>query len=143
MLDIDIVCSSTFSIPRKGSAGAAGYDVMSSIKVTIEPGKIEKIPLGFSLSIPSGYVGVLCPRSSFGAKGITTPNSVGIIDSDYRGEVALLLQNESPNKKPFEINPGDRVGQIIFIKYEDVVFNRVSILSKTKRGNGGFGSTGV
>lgn len=142
-MQINIVSLSQASVPKKASKGAAGYDVVSTVNVKIEPGKIEKIPLGFSIEIPESYVGLLCPRSSFGKKGITTPNSIGVIDSDYRGEVAILLQNEDPEKKTFEIKIGDRVGQLLFIKCEEVSFNRVAKLSSTKRGTGGFGSTGT
>ena len=143
MVKVNILTLSQASIPTKSTKGSAGYDVKSSINTKIEYGKIEKVPLGFSLEISEGYVGLLCPRSSLGSKGITTPNSVGVIDSDYRGEVAILLQNENPDEKPFEVRVGDRVGQLLLLKTEEVEFNRVSKLSNTKRGVGGFGSTGV
>lgn len=142
-MKVDILTLSQASIPAKSTKGSAGYDVKASVNVKIEPDKIEKIPLGFSLEIPEGYVGLLCPRSSFGSKGITTPNSIGVIDSDYRGEVAILLQNEDPDKKTFEVKVGDRVGQLLFVKCEEVTFNKVLKLSNTKRGVGGFGSTGI
>ena len=132
------------SLPEYQSSGAAGLDVKAYITedITIEPGKIELIPTGLYLEIPEGYEVQVRSRSGLALKnGIIVLNSPGTIDSDYRGEVKVILMNLSD--KPFTVKNGDRIAQIVLTKYEKAVFVEKKELSKSSRESGGFGSTGV
>ena len=131
------------TIPTYGSDYAAGADLYANIKEEIEinPGETEFIKTGISLEIPEGLVGLIYPRSGLSCKeGLAPANKVGVIDSDYRGEIIVALHNHSKEKRT--INPKERIAQIIFTPYIKGQFNIVNNLSDTQRGNGGFGSTG-
>lgn len=130
-------------LPVRGSKEAAGYDLCSAdrTKVWIPPYESKLISTGLSMEIPKGYFGLIVPRSGLASKkGLVLKNTVGIIDSDYRGEILINISNTS--HKIQCINFGDRVAQIIFIPYKKVKFKLVDRLSSTIRGVGGFGSTG-
>lgn len=132
-------------IPTQGSSGAAGRDLYANLYdlvVEIRPNETVAIPTGLAMAIPEGWVGLVFIRSGMAMKkGLCLANGVGVIDSDYRGEWQLLIHNNSP-KTQF-INNGDKIAQVVFVKYRDVVFFPVKELDDTGRGDGGFGSTGT
>ena len=132
-------------IPAYGSAQAAGADLCACLgngSLTIEPHRWAMVPTGISISLPVGYEAQVRPRSGLAAKkGITVLNSPGTIDSDYRGEVKVILINHSD--EPFVINDGDRIAQMVIARHESASFEVVASLDETARGEGGFGSTGV
>jgi dUTP pyrophosphatase len=139
-----VTLSSHALLPKKGSVNAAGYDLYSIETGVIKPKERRLIPTGISLAIPSGYYGRIAPRSGLAFKhGIDV--MAGVIDSDYRGEVGVILYN-SDSFNDFIFNIGDKIAQIIFEKHYDFVFNEVfqiKDLNETQRGSGGFGSTGI
>jgi dUTP pyrophosphatase len=131
-------------IPKYETPGASGMDVAAYIKqdIIINPGEKVLVPTGFFLSIPRGYEIQIRPRSGLAVKeGITVLNSPGTIDSDYRGEVKVILINLSKNK--FTIKNGDRIAQMVVCPIEQVSMEEVKELSETDRGISGFGSTGT
>lgn len=131
-------------IPEYKSIGAAGLDLYSSSieKIIIKHFETKIIPTNLIIEIPNGWEGQIRPRSGIALKyGITIMNSPGTIDSDYRGEVKILLINFG--KKEFEVNLGDRIAQLIISKYEKVNFVLSEEISVTERGDGGYGSTGL
>lgn len=130
-------------MPTYGSDYAAGADLYACIeeKKEIKPGETVFIGTGVSMAIPEGLGGFLFARSGLGCKkGLAPSNKVGVIDSDYRGEIVIALHNHS--KETHEINPNDRIAQIVFMPYVKGNFKIVDDLEKTTRGAGGFGSTG-
>jgi dUTP pyrophosphatase len=133
-------------LPKYETEGAAGLDLFAATKedtkIIIPPRKAEMIPTGIAISVPSGYEAQIRPRSGLAAKnGITVLNSPGTIDSDYRGEILVMLINHS--NKDFEILRGMRIAQMVISKIEQ--FNLISVdeLDTTDRGKDGFGSTGI
>lgn len=129
-------------MPEMATAGAAGYDLYASKAVTIKAGEYEKVPTGIRISMPVGFEAQIRPRSGLAAKhGVTVLNAPGTIDSDYRGEICVILINHG--KKDFEIEKGMRIAQMVFSKVIQVSFKQVEQLDETNRGEGGFGSTGV
>lgn len=134
--------------PEYKTDGAAGFDICAYLYFeknnTIEllPHDTKIIPTGLFVEIPKGYELQIRPRSGLATKGVTVMNSPGTIDSDYRGEIRIIIVNHSDS--PFIINDGDRIAQGIVTKFSKARFNRVSELTtKTKRGIGGFGHTGI
>lgn len=130
-------------LPKKATLGAAGHDVYIPKHIEnswIYPGETAKIELDFAMAIPEGHYMQLVPRSSLHKMGFLIPNSPGIIDSDYRGPAAVLLYNHTDEVKT--INSGQRVAQMILCPFKDFEWEEVEELSKTERGEGGFGSTG-
>jgi len=130
-------------IPEYKTTGSAGMDITSaSLKdILINPGEAKLIPTNFILEIPKGYEGQIRPRSGLALKhSVTLLNSPGTVDSDYRGEVKVLLINHA--KEDFEIKFGDRIAQLIISKCEKAELLPSENLSDTKRGSGGYGSTG-
>ena len=137
------VLNENATIPTYGSEFSAGADLYSNIEkdITIKPGETILIPTGVSFEIPTGLVGLVFARSSIATKeGLAPANKVGVIDSDYRGEIFVPIHNHSKGKGT--ITDKERIAQIIFMPYVKGNFNIVSDLSETKRGKGGFGSTG-
>lgn len=131
-------------IPTYGTEYSAGADLYSAMSeaVTIQPGTTEFIHTGLSMEIPSGLVGLIYARSGMACKkGVAPANKVGVIDSDYRGEIIVALHNHSA--AAVTIEPKDRVAQIVFTPYVAANFNTVDELSDTVRGEGRFGSTGT
>ena len=125
-------------IPKQGTAGAAGFDLTA---VSIEKNKtILKYDTGISVEIPPGYVGLVFPRSSVCKTGLSLANSVGVIDSDFRGSISFVFYNHMPCIVPYW--PGDRIGQLVIVPIPAVEFVEVDELSETERGAGGYGSTG-
>ena len=117
-------------------------DLRSAQTVELKAGEFKLIPLGIAMQLPEGYEAQIRPRSGLALKnGITVLNSPGTIDSDYRGEIGVILINLSDIS--FVVNNGDRIAQMVICKYEKVLFNEVNVLSLTERGEGGFGHSGV
>lgn len=128
-------------LPAYATDGAAGMDVVAAQDVTIEPGARHAVATGLSVAIPQGYEIQVRPRSGLAFKhGITVPNTPGTIDSDYRGELKVLLINHG--NEDFAIARGDRVAQLIVAPVTQGVWQEVEELDATVRGAGGFGSTG-
>ncbi|MGP1458665.1 MAG: dUTP diphosphatase [Treponema sp.] len=130
--------------PSYQTRGAAGADIAACLSspVTIPAGGRELIPTGLSFSIPDGFEIQVRPRSGLAAKnGVTVLNSPGTIDSDYRGELKIILANLGD--EPFTVNDGDRIAQIVVAPVTRARFEKVDVLDETERGKGGFGSTGV
>lgn len=130
-------------LPFKATEGSAGADLFACIEseIIIKPGKTNMIPVGIAVEIPVGFGGFIFPRSSLGSKyGITLPNCVGVIDSDYRGELCVPLINLG--SADFVIQNGDRIAQLVILPVENAEYEDASELSDTVRGKGGFGSTG-
>lgn len=130
-------------LPTYGSAGAAGADLYACLDeaVTILPGETAWISTGIALEVPAGCAGLVYARSSLGVKrGLAPANKVGVIDSDYRGEIRVVLLNHG--KEPQTILSGERVAQFIITPVLTPAYEEVPELSDTSRGTGGFGSTG-
>lgn len=130
-------------LPAYGSAEAAGADLYACLEapVTVAPGEIFWVPTGIALEVPKGCAGLIYARSSMGTKrGLAPANKVGVIDSDYRGEVRVVLLNHS--KQEQTIVPGERVAQLIITPVLTPAYEETEELTDTQRGVGGFGSTG-
>jgi dUTP pyrophosphatase len=130
-------------LPNYATEGSAGMDVYAAVdgEVIIAPGERVLIPSGFSIELPVGFEAQVRPRSGLAAnQGIGILNSPGTIDSDYRGEVKIILTNFSD--KPFTVRRGDRIAQMVIQRYARVDWQEVAQLNTTERGEGGFGHTG-
>lgn len=131
-------------IPTYGTPNSAGADLYSCIdeEIHIKPFETVFISTGLSLEIPEGLVGLIYARSGLSCKeGLAPANKVGVVDSDYRGELIVALYNQSNKEKV--IKPNDRIAQIVFTPYIKGNFKAIDSLSDTQRGEGGFGSTGT
>lgn len=129
--------------PKYGTEFAAGADLYACLKesVTIAAGTTEFIPTGIAMAIPSGLVGLIYARSGMACKkGLAPANKVGVIDSDYRGEIMVALHNHS--KADIVVEAGERVAQMVIAPYVYAHYEEVASLDETERGDGGFGSTG-
>jgi len=127
--------------PARGTPGAAGLDLYSDEKVLLLSGNVTMVRTGIAVEIPEGYVGLVFVRSSLGKAGVALANSVGVIDSDYRGEILLAMVYTSSFGGQY-IREGDRIAQLVVIPAPLFELQEVDELSETKRGEGGFGSTG-
>lgn len=143
-MTITICYVSQLDRPKQGSRYSAGYDLQSSESKIIKPGEIARLPTGISVEIPLQYCGLILARSSLHqlGNGCCLANSVGLIDPDYRGEIKLPIFNPI-GPQTVKIEAGTRLAQIIFVPFTSVEWLRVTRLSETDRGLGGFGSTGV
>lgn len=131
-------------IPTYGTEYAAGADLYACIekKEVFAPGETKLIPTGISMAIPTGYVGLVYARSGLASKrGLAPANKVGVIDSDYRGEIFVALHNHSTEEKT--IDKEERIAQIVIAPYLKAEFLETEELDETSRGEGGFGSTGT
>lgn len=152
------ILSEDAQLPTKGSEKAAGYDLRMSQSTTIElnkentdiligilkikPHETVKVGTGLAAKIPDGYFGAIFARSGLATKqGLRPANAVGVIDSDYRGELIVALHNDTDKEQT--IKTGDRIAQLVVMPYLPVEFTEVDTLDETERGAGGFGSTGV
>ncbi len=127
--------------PAYATGGAAGMDVVAAEDVTIAPGARHAVATGFAMAIPEGYEVQVRPRSGLALKhGVTCLNTPGTIDSDYRGEVKVILANLGD--APFAVNRGDRIAQLVPAPVQRAALDLVDSLDETSRGSGGFGSTG-
>ncbi len=128
-------------LPAYATSGAAGMDVVSAEDVVIAPGARHAVATGLAVAIPAGYEIQVRPRSGLALKhGITVPNTPGTIDSDYRGELKVILINLGD--EPFTVQRGDRVAQLVLAPVVQAAWDEVAELDATERGTGGFGSTG-
>lgn len=128
-------------LPAYATSGAAGMDIVSAENITLRPGSRHAVPTGFAVAIPSGYEIQVRPRSGLALKhGVTVPNTPGTIDSDYRGELKVIMINHSDDN--FPIQRGDRIAQLVLSPVTQGAWEEVNELDDTERGAGGFGSTG-
>ena len=130
-------------LPTYGSPEAAGADLYACLEeaVTIQPGEVYWVPTGIALEVPKGCAGLVYARSSMGAKrGLAPANKVGVVDSDYRGEIKVVLLNHS--RQPQTLEPGERVAQFVITPVLMPIYEETTDLTNTDRGVGGFGSTG-
>jgi len=135
--------ASDLPLPRRATAGSAGYDLCAAVEGAFElaPGQRALVPTGFAIALPEGYEAQVRPRSGLALRhGIVLPNSPGTIDSDYRGEVKVILQNLGD--APVTIRRGDRVAQLVISPVARAEWDETSDLPGTGRGAGGFGHTG-
>jgi len=144
-MKIKIVNKSALELPKYETIGSAGMDIRAHItegKITLEPLDRIMVPTGLFIELPVGYEAQIRPRSGLAIKhGISIINCVGTIDSDFRGEICVLLINLS--KDSFSIFNGDRIAQMIINKYEKAEWEETDNLNETDRGSGGFSSTGL
>ena len=142
-MKVKIVNRSAWPVPAYATAQSAGMDLKADITEPVELAPLQRamIPTGLSIALPQGTEAQVRPRSGLAAKyGVTVLNSPGTIDADYRGEIRVILVNLSD--RPFTVNPGERIAQLVMAKYESVTWDEVESLDETARGEGGFGSTG-
>ena len=140
-MHVKIIKSKDVKLPRYQTVGSSGMDLHAYISdpIWIYKNTVEAIPTGLYMEIPQGYEGQIRSRSGLALKGISVANSPGTIDSDYRGEVKVLLKNSLP---AYRIKPGDRIAQIVFAEVSKVIWDEVEELNGTDRDKGGMGSTG-
>ncbi len=132
-------------LPAYATVGAAGLDLRAAIPedapITLEPGARRLVPTGLKIAVPEGYECQVRPRSGLALKhGLTCLNSPGTVDSDYRGELAVILINHG--SEPFVIRRGERIAQMVFCAVAQAVWAQTETLDESARGHGGFGSTG-
>ena len=141
---VDPRIGDTIALPHYASEGSAGLDLRACVDstLTLKPGDTQLIPTGICIHIAdSGYAGIILPRSGLGHKhGIVLGNLVGLIDSDYQGQLFVSCWNRGST--PFDIEVGSRIAQLVIIPVAQVAFNRVDQFEQSERGEGGFGSTG-
>jgi dUTP pyrophosphatase len=143
-MKVQIINKSKHALPSYETSASAGMDLRANIdeSITLKPLERAIIKTGLFIALPVGFEAQVRPRSGLAAKnGISVLNAPGTIDADYRGEVGVILVNLSNDN--FTINDGDRIAQMVIAKFEQASWEEVEVLSETKRGTGGFGSTGV
>jgi len=141
MVDVKIKLQEGAVVPSYGTTGSAGCDVSSLEGLTLPPGERHLVTTGVSLEMPEGWECQIRPRSGLAYKhGLTVLNSPSTIDSDYRGEIRVLLFNSSD--RPYVVQRGERIAQLVFAPVARATFEVVDRLSETERGSDGFGSTG-
>src|SRR5215470_3786455 len=143
-MKVKIVNSSKHPLPSYVTSGSAGLDLQANIEksIVLESGERVLVPTGLFIELPVGYEAQIRPRSGLAIKhGISLVNSPGTIDSDYRGEIKVIVINHS--REPFTIVDGDRICQMVITKYERIEWDKVKKLDETIRGDGGFGHTGL
>lgn len=142
-MNVKIINKSKNALPHYATSGSAGMDLRANIEEAVVLQSLERkvIPTGLFIELPVGYEAQIRPRSGLAfKKGLSIPNSPGTIDSDYRGEIGVILINLSPT--PITIEPAERVAQMVIAKYEVVAWEEVNELTDSDRGTGGYGSTG-
>ena len=142
-MKIKVIRINGIELPKYETIGSAGMDVRANIKepITLAPGVIKLIPAGLKVEIPLGYELQVRPRSGLALKhGLGMANSIGTIDSDYRGEIGVIAINLSD--KPYTIQPEERIAQLVLNKVEQIEWVEVTELGTTERGAGGYGHTG-
>jgi dUTP pyrophosphatase len=143
IMQVKIVNKSNHPLPEYATLGSAGMDLRANIEAPIVLQSLQRliIPTGLYIELPIGYEAQIRPRSGMAfKKGISIPNAPGTIDSDYRGEIGVIIVNLST--RAVTIEPGERIAQMVIAKYEQISWKQVESLSDTERGAGGFGSTG-
>ena len=144
MLHVKIVNTSSFDLPHYATPQSAGMDLRANTTepITLKPLQRTLVPTGLFIELPEGYEAQVRPRSGLAAKhGISIVNSPGTIDADYRGEIKVILVNLSDT--PFDLQPGERIAQMVVARHEQVKWEQVAELADSTRSTGGFGSTGV
>lgn len=144
MKEIKIINNSNNPLPKYATTGSAGMDLYANLiaPVVIKPGARELIPTGLHISLPTNLEAQIRPRSGLAFKqGLTVLNAPGTIDSDYRGDIGVILINLG--SEDVTINSGDRIAQMIISKYEQITWEEVDSLDDTERGSGGYGHTGI
>ena len=142
-MTVKIINNSSFDLPKYATPGSAGMDLKANIKEEVKLKPLERalLPTGLHIELPFGFEAQIRPRSGLSIKkGLTVVNTPGTIDSDYRGEIKVILINLSNGAQT--ITPGERIAQMIINKYEKIEWAAVETLSDSVRGTGGFGSTG-
>ena len=142
-MKVQIVNRSPYPCPAYATEQSAGMDLKANLTepVVLQPLQRTLVPTGLFIALPKGYEVQVRPRSGLAIKhGITVLNTPGTVDADYRGEVCVILVNLS--QEPFEIVPGERIAQMVIARHEQVEWEQVEVLDETRRGTGGFGSTG-
>ncbi|MFT6340121.1 MAG: dUTP pyrophosphatase [Polaribacter sp.] len=141
---LDTRLGDTIPLPHYATDGSAGLDLRAMVKepLTLEPGQTELLPTGMSIHISDpGYAGMILPRSGLGHKhGIVLGNLVGLIDSDYQGELMVSCWNRG--NQPFTVEPGERIAQLVIVPVMQVQLEQVETFTNTERGSGGFGHSG-
>jgi len=143
-MTVQIINKSKHQLPNYETSSSAGMDLRANIDSAISLKPLERavIKTGLFIALPNGYEAQVRPRSGLAAKnGITVLNAPGTIDADYRGEIGVILVNLS--NETFTINDGERIAQLVIAAYQQAIWEEVKILEETKRGKGGFGSTGL
>jgi dUTP pyrophosphatase len=143
MVKIEIMNTSDLPLPAYQTAGAAAFDLRATVtdSITMQPHERAIVPTGIHIALPQGYELQLRGRSGLAAKhGVGLVNGIGTIDSDYRGEIHVILINHG--SEPFVIDRGDRIAQAVVARYETAEWQESDSLEVTSRGTGGFGSTG-
>jgi dUTP pyrophosphatase len=143
MIEVLVQNESSYELPFYATKAAAGVDLKAVITapVTLKPLERKIIGTGLKIALPEGYEAQVRPRSGLAAKhGISVLNAPGTIDSDYRGEIGVILVNLSND--PFTVEPGERIAQLVLAKHEQIEWKLTAQLTETDRGSGGFGSTG-
>lgn len=143
-MQVKVINKSSNPLPQYETVGSAGLDLRANLSAPITLKSLERqlIPTGLFIELPIGYEAQIRPRSGLAfKKGLSLPNTPGTIDSDYRGEIKVIMINLS--KKPQTIQHGDRVAQMVIAKHERISWDRVETLEESNRGVGGFGSTGT
>jgi dUTP pyrophosphatase len=133
--------TTTATTPTRGTPGSAGLDLYADADVLVSSGASVMLGTGIAIEIPKDHVGLVCIRSSVGKAGVALANSIGVIDSDYRGEIKLCLIYNAGNGGQY-IRKGQAVAQLVVMPYAHTELVEVDALSSTERGAGGFGSTG-
>ena len=144
IINVKIINKSKHATPSYETEASAGMDLRANLDeaVTLAPLERMIVKTGLFIALPVGYEAQVRPRSGLAAKfGITVLNAPGTIDADYRGEIGVILANLS--NESFTINDGDRIAQMVIAAYAHTKWEEVDVLDKTKRGQGGFGSTGI
>jgi len=140
-IDVPFTLDDGAHMPTFATSGSAGADLYAKTGVRIPRGSWASVDTGLHIAIPSGYVGLVFPRSGLARKhGLSFVNGVGVIDSDYRGAIGATIINNGT--EPYQINRGDRIGQIVIVPFMLAQFVPARTLDDTERGTGGFGSTG-
>ncbi|MDX5327104.1 MAG: dUTP diphosphatase [Bacteroidota bacterium] len=142
-MKIDVINRSKHALPQYTTLGAAGLDLRANLDspIILEVGQRVLVKTGLFISVPQGYEAQVRPRSGLAYKhGVTVLNTPGTIDSDYRGEIGVILINHG--QEAFEIKDGERVAQLVIAKHETIEWSPVETLEESERGSGGFGSTG-
>ena len=143
MIQLPVINDSPYDLPAYATVSSAGLDLKAVLDqpISLQPLERKIIGTGLKIALPEGYEAQVRPRSGLAAKhGISVLNAPGTIDADYRGEIGVILVNLS--NKAVEINPGERIAQLVVAQYTQVDWQRVTSLDTTDRGEGGFGSTG-
>ena len=130
-------------LPTRAYLGDAGLDLVSCERHELGPGERAMVGTGIAVAIPEGHAGLVIPRSGLAAKhGITIVNTPGLVDSGYRGELRVILQNTDPHE-PFVVEPGMRIAQLVLVAVPGLTLREVDELPGSERGEGGFGSSGI